>query len=355
MKILFVTRERTGRGAHIIFTTLIKGMIDLGNDVAVASFTMQGQLNDEPAIWKEIKDPVITIPFDPSKEIKEIKQIAFITDYLSKIAHEYDRIIITSWHIPCSAIQLGIFDNEKVWHLIQSIPDFTPENGYTDWKGVLFSLLPHFPSNKIAVSHAQAEVLRTRFRMNPKVLTLFVHDVFFDTTFTVKDRRVLKLISTCGDFSLPSKGLPFLLKQLSMFKAFPFELTLTSAKPYQVDAGEYPFPIVQKTLSDGHAVAGLMQEHDIFLNTSPLEGFSLALAEALAMGMPSIALDSIGNRDFMTGDNGILVRDHSHFFEELAKLKALGFRKQLSEKARESMKGYRKQDMLESFQKIINI
>lgn len=54
-------------------------------------------------------------------------------------------------------------------------------------------------------------------------------------------------------------------------------------------------------------VKGLMQESDVFLFPSYTEGFSNALVEAMACGMPVIATDVGANKDMIEDSGGIIV------------------------------------------------
>lgn len=170
MKLLFVTTGRSKRGGCIILTALMNSLIGLGYDVSVATFKMQGDdSSDVLEIWDDFKDQIIEIPFDKEKDIKEIQQVEFITEYLKKVKDSYERIIIDSWLVACSAIKAGIISDKKVWHLVQSNPEFVPENSSVYWKSLLFSIIPHFPSNKIAVSNSLAEELKVRYNLKSEI------------------------------------------------------------------------------------------------------------------------------------------------------------------------------------------
>ena len=89
-----------------------------------------------------------------------------------------------------------------------------------------------------------------------------------------------------------------------------------------------------------HDVMGLMKASDLFVLPSRYEGLSIAMIEAMACGLPIIASDSPGLKDYIKNEqNGLLfpVEDHKTLAErilELANDKKLRFR--LSHGARES-------------------
>lgn len=77
----------------------------------------------------------------------------------------------------------------------------------------------------------------------------------------------------------------------------------------------------------------LLQEADVFLFPSYSEGFSIALLEAMAVGLPSIATDVGANRDMLEAMGGVIVRKES--VEDLAdairRIERADVRKQMSQ------------------------
>ena len=96
-------------------------------------------------------------------------------------------------------------------------------------------------------------------------------------------------------------------------------------------------------------------KHDIYINTSSQEAFCLALAEAIALGVPSLALDSVGNREYINRDNAIFVANPEEFISELLKLENFEFRKKLSLLAKKSMQKYTLENTITQLKKIIDI
>ncbi len=54
-----------------------------------------------------------------------------------------------------------------------------------------------------------------------------------------------------------------------------------------------------------------IQQHHLLVSSSIFETFGLSLAEAHAVGIPTIALDSGGVRDIITQNNGIIIRENN--------------------------------------------
>ncbi len=99
----------------------------------------------------------------------------------------------------------------------------------------------------------------------------------------------------------------------------------------------------------------LLCRNDIYINTSIEESFCLALAEAIAIGMPSIAMDSVGNREYMDGENAIFVEDAKDFSDKLATMKDVAVRKELHMRAKKSMQRYTLERTIHALKEIIGI
>ncbi len=80
-------------------------------------------------------------------------------------------------------------------------------------------------------------------------------------------------------------------------------------------------------------VLGVLDETDAFVFPSYSEGFSLALAEAMARGLPCIVTDVGANADMIENNGGIVVpaRDAEAFLSAIATIKDKNVRRQMSE------------------------
>ena len=95
-----------------------------------------------------------------------------------------------------------------------------------------------------------------------------------------------------------------------------------------------------KLLGLRHDIMGLMKASDLFVLPSSYEGLSLAMIEAMACGLPIIASDVRGLKDYITNEqNGLLfpAGDHKALAERILKLaNDRKLRGKLSQGARES-------------------
>jgi glycosyltransferase involved in cell wall biosynthesis len=80
----------------------------------------------------------------------------------------------------------------------------------------------------------------------------------------------------------------------------------------------------------------------------------MALAEAITLGIPTIALDSIGNREYFNGSNFIFVKKPDDFVSQLESVFDINTRKLLNRVAKLSMAKYTSESMAQSFLKIIS-
>lgn len=304
--------------------------------------------------WGDLEVNFVEIPHieDPRKE--QIAHVEAASEYLEKNYHKFDKIIIDSWFISLAVIRKNII-SEKIFQLVQSNPCFEPDNYEEFWKAELFNLLPITPMNRIVVSKSLADLFRGKYNKDYQCVPLFIDEIYLKSKFKVREAQVLKLVSSSVTFNIKSKGLNFLLEQLEEFRDFNFQLTLICLDEIKDDLSKYSFPIKIVKAKNPQEMSRELCRHDVYINTSTNEAFCLALAEAMAIGMPSIALDSIGNREYMNGDNAIFVKEKETFLSGLASLKSLEFRQLLCKKAKESMKTYTLKNTVSDLKRIINI
>lgn len=80
-----------------------------------------------------------------------------------------------------------------------------------------------------------------------------------------------------------------------------------SLEQFRAEAERLPDKDMVRFLGERGDVPDLLDETDIFLNTSLYEGQSVAILEAMAKGLPVVATDVPGNRDLIAhGKNGLL-------------------------------------------------
>ncbi len=78
----------------------------------------------------------------------------------------------------------------------------------------------------------------------------------------------------------------------------------------KIKTTEYPWVIPLVGDLDREHTLGLYQLANVFLNTSRREGWSLTSSEALGFGLPVIAPDKGGHREFLNKDNSLLYKSY---------------------------------------------
>jgi glycosyltransferase involved in cell wall biosynthesis len=356
IKILFITRNRSTRGGHIVLINIIQKLRKQGFLIDLAAFKPTGEVDfpDCEDLWQKIDPHIVEIPFSNDNNEQIIYYTNAAATYLKKNYTQYDKIVLDSWHILHAAIKSKV-DTSNMFHLVQSDPEFKPENSEKIWKSELFATLPLYPIKKIIVSRSLLGLFKNRYEVQSDLMELFADKIYFSTKFKVNKRKIMRFISTSGDFNSPSKGLDFLIEQLAQFKSYPFTLTLVNNGMIRKDLSGLPFSCNITSAKNPKEMSKLLADHDVYINTSTKESLCLCLVEALAVGMPAIALDSIGNRDYANNLNFIFVKNKKLFKNELAKLSDIQLRRMLSKNAKESVQKYKIENTVYQFKKIVNI
>ncbi len=354
MKILFITRGRSSRGGHVVITEIVRGLRNENYDVTLTTFESKEKMKENIPCWDNLDVNFVEVPHSIERDTEQITHIEAASKYIKENVDKFDRIIVDSWFIALAIIRAGIF-SDKIFQFVQSDSAFAPDSESEFWKSELFNFLPLISMNRIVVSRALADFFEKKYDKKFNSIQLFLNQKYLDASFNVKNKNVLNLVSSSATFNIKTKGLKFLLEELEKFENFKFELTLISGARIEKDLNKYSFPINIKSAKNADEMIEELCNHDVYVNTSTKEAFPLALAEALAVGMPSIALDSVGNREYMDGKNAIFVENSDNFSSELERMKDFEFRKQISKKAKTSMQKYTLDNTLVELKKILII
>lgn len=275
-------------------------------------------------------------------------------NYLRQHQQEFDKIILDSWFTVMAGV-IAQIDYDKTYHLVQSDPYFDPENESVIWKSRAFELLPYFPLKRIVVSHSVQQLFQDRYEQYYPNINLFIDDAYRRADFGISDQPTIRFITSASDFNILSKGLDFLVDTLQELQGKQFSLTILSGKPLNRDFSRYNFPISVTSAQGPEQMIEVMRTHDVYVNTSVNETFCLALAEAITLGMPAIALDSVGNRDYAKGDNFIFVKDQKDFSAQLAHIMNFNVRARLHKAARPSMQAYNINTTVRQFKEAVGL
>ena len=352
MKTLLLTRTLARSGGMIVVSTLVRELVDRGYDISFVAFRPQGTPDvpgDAKDLYQGLNVNVIEIPFRKSGNAQIQEYIGAATQYLQEHAIEYDRIILDSWYVMMAGAISQVIDQSKVFHLVQRDPVFEPENDSKIWTAYALELAGLFKMQRIVVGRSLAETFKKRYNIDYPVLDIYIDDEYRKGEFTVQDRTPIKFLASAANFNQSWKGLDFLLESLENFSEYKFALTLVTSNPIKRSLSNLSFPVVVTTAQSPEEMHHLLLGSDVYICASTSESFCLALAEAITLGMPSIALDSVGNRDYARGENFYFIKDEDQFLPKLSEICRIDNRKQLHKAARNSMTKYTVENMVDQF------
>lgn len=356
MKILFATGEKSTRGGHRVLTVLIKELNKRGHKATVVLVAGQEHADDAglQKLWRGV--PTINLrigKFETSDE-KDWTKIQVVAAYLQKHAHEYDRLVMDSWHMSYAAMLAGV--EKHACQLVQSYPAFKPEDSAKIWRAAYFDVLPRVPVQRIAVSKYLAGELQKTYHQRASVVEPFIDDVYFKTNFEYSNAKPLRLIATASTWKPKIKGLDFLLDTLSRFHGYKFELTLVSGEPFERSFSGLPFVVHTASAATPTEMCQLLTGHDVYLSASSNEAFHMSLVEAMAVGMPVVTLDSGGNRDYIrAGKNAFLAKNQKEFQQGLKALEHVIIRTGMGQAAQKTVQKYSLKHMVDGFMSAIKL
>lgn len=239
----------------------------------------------------------------PKRNLGFIKFTKIVRKFLSENSNKFDIIHATSG----AGFLLKRLDIETIHHLDPFLS---------------FSFLHSIPSiisifrakNRIAVSNL-TKLNFTRFRIN----NISVINNGIDTNFYKFKKRELKNIKAIFVGSLTKRKQPFLL--LEWLKLNP-NVSLTI-----LGKGEEYKKLLQKVnhenlndkveflVGDQQKHRDLLYAHNLFLFPSKLEGFGLAVVEAVSTGIPFLAFDTGIFNLLAIKKGGIVVKTISEFLD----------------------------------------
>ncbi len=350
MKLLFVTPGASNRGGHIVLTELVRHLRAKGHHVDVLQCRAQEELPEAVSYtWRDV-DPLYIVG-----EVRDVpEQVPVFQKFMSKLSEiddQYDYVILDSWRTVRAAIAEGVI-KDHYRQLVQSDNEFAPESPDKFWKAELFKLLPRFPLKHIHVSQVMSEVFAKRLNqaVEPSI-DLGIREEFHDALHQPRETAVLKVIAVSGNFNMPSKGFSDLVSIASKLDPARFELTIVSPQKIEINL---PLKTQFVSLSHPREIAELLADHDLFVGTSHNETFGFAQAEAMTVGLPTVAFDAIGNRTYMTKQNCLLATDVDDAVKKIQQLASFEERRSMAQASRESMKRWTLDRMTDQFISVLS-
>ncbi len=182
------------------------------------------------------------------------------------------------------------------------------------WRAEIATLVYQHATKVIAVSHRLAESIKTYGNVESVVVYNMTDTDYFQPGNP--DEKYPDFTFVAVGSLIPRKGIDLLLRAFQKFSAQAKhkvyleiigdgpernQLEALARKLNVIDAvrfrGELPRPEVLKSLQRGHA----------FVHTARREAFGIVMIEAMATGLPVIAVNSGGPEDILSPETGILV------------------------------------------------
>lgn len=169
----------------------------------------------------------------------------------------------------------------------------------------------------IVVSHTLQRKIQERIGIKADVVFNTIHDMVKMLTVLQRQQKnnIVRFITT-GTL-LPVKGYDNLITAFAKcsFPGDKWNLTIIGEGPEEKTLKQL---IVQHNLENNIRLAGrknkdeiveALNQSDVFVSSSHLETFGVAALEAICCGIPVLATDSGGPREFITEHNGRLCED----------------------------------------------
>ena len=217
-------------------------------------------------------------------------------------------------------------DHKVAWftHCHDSMPRLRPPSGLIPWsKSWIISYYEHFllrrlykqkqPQHFIAISKSEKKYIENSRGIQGKITLLpnAINSHNFNKPTEDLDKTSLNLINV-GSFQA-KKNQAYLLMVLShLKKQTPSQLTCLGDGPLRApfidEAKRLGLSSYVAAKGNVNQVAQYLWNNTLYVHSAKYEPFGLVLVEAMAAGLPVIALDAGGNRDIVkNGVNGYLL------------------------------------------------
>ncbi len=163
----------------------------------------------------------------------------------------------------------------------------------------------------ISVSHSHAAELKKYIQKEIQVIPNVINFSKFDNVAILPPGRPVQ-IGFLGSMNTPVKGLDILLQALAkVHLGFMLHIGGEGVLSREYKLLSRTFSIENKCIFHGFIshdeVPGFMGRIHFLISASRSETFGITMVEALACGLPVLATDSGGPRDFINQTNGIIV------------------------------------------------
>ena len=367
MHILFVCPELRDRGGNFLVSELAHRLPKYGWKVTVATLVAEGDpviRSGSESLWKNISILPINIPAEKGTLAYVSESILCTNKFLQNFKAD---IYVADGGLPPLGLRISnqqpalIFNQglQDCTKIDEQLPNHDEQSIRTIDK-ILRSigLLTNIPI--VTVSNPHKEKLNNLYgKLNINVIEPGIATPFFNV---MKENFKLSspvIVATSGaNLVDKGKGFGFLCQSLNLlFQSgvnFILRIHSTEFKPDMFDM-RFPFELVPAASPD-HLARELCKA-DIYVNASVYETFCLSIAEALAVGLPSVVTNSTGPKTYLNGDNNICVEERSPAVFSLAIKRLLEMneekRTNMGQSARKTMSVYTLENMVHKWDMLL--
>jgi len=353
-----------------------KGLEELGHEVYVFAPTCPGYKDDEKNIFRieSLKLPSqeeyrMALPIFNKKSLEVIKELDIIHTHYPFIMGNYGSLFADIYNIfadiynkPLKPVVFTYHTQyEKYTHYIPFEQGITKK--FTKWMVKDYAnkcdcvIAPSESIRKMLLNQG----IKSRIEVVPTGINL---DVFGNPNRKIIRKKYnlgleQKLLLYAGRIA-KEKNLEFLINSFKLVlnkkpNTYLILVGRRTKKSYLIDLIK-ELHLETKVFMVGHsnAVQNYYGAADLFVFSSVSETQGLVLVEAMAAGIPVVAVDSPGVRDVVNGKNGFMVQDSIRDFSEKV-IKVLDddkLREKMSQNARKTASSYSIQKMSKRMLKV---
>ncbi|HJM69083.1 MAG TPA: glycosyltransferase [Candidatus Babeliales bacterium] len=319
-----------------------RGLRGLGHSVSIVTLDFTGQESDDPGVYRifcpikfQYKKNRMAIPWRATNELRRlIKQLK------PDVVHSQHPFLLgISAMIVCKQLGVPLVFTHHTQYAQYS--HYIPLPGLVV-KPVINRCVQWYAQRVdaiIAPSRAVKQELDKKVDKSSQVLPSPISPVFFGSIVDRQAGKPFKLLTVSRFMS--EKNIEFLLDTFARLPQKDYSLTLVGYGAQLAYLKQHAYITLGLSRNKVQFIVKppkkklieLYRSSDIFLFASQTETQGLVLAEAMASGLPVIALKSSALEDIVDGSNGRLVSTQKHMLEYI---EALTKDKELYSKVRAS-------------------
>lgn len=307
-KILFVIPTLSNGGAEKVVSKISSGLVDQGYDITILNFY---ECDNEYLINKKVKRNFLSKHEDAYKRINTLKRLKLIRKIIKE--NNPDEIICFLNHV-CIYIFISLIFT-KFRKRITFTERCNPK--YSNPKIIkIKNIFQRFVKKIIVQNTGQQSLLNNKDKTKSWVVPNPIDERYLNLENTIN--TIPKHIISIGRLE-DQKDYPLAINAFNnVLKKYPnliYHIYGQGNDKEKIKSLIKELNLESKIILEGFTtdINKVYENADIYLMTSKFEGMPNALAESMAVGIPSISTDcEFGPRDLINNeDMGILVKNHT--------------------------------------------